>query len=107
MSQLIESNIPIIKEESKLFYLKAIYGILWVNNIENKLNYLENFDKNIKTIKDFIEKEKGKIDWKPNWLEYALNNLEEKLCKNKKDNKLENNRLLIEFQPGILLSCCD
>jgi hypothetical protein len=104
---LIESNISIIKEESKLFYLKAINGILRVNNIENKLKHLENFDKNIKKIKDFIEEEKGKIDLKPNWLEFALNNLEEKLYKNKKDNKLENNRLLIEFQPGILLSYCN
>ena len=104
---MIESNISIIKEESKLFYLKAINGILRVNNIENKLKHLENFDKNIKKIKDFIEEEKGKIDLKPNWLEYALNNLEEKLYKNKKDNKLENNILLIEFQPGILLSYCN
>ena len=104
MSQLIGSNVPIIKEESKLFYLKAIYEILDVTNIESKLKYLENFEKNIPKIREIIEKEKVNLEIKPKWLEYAFKNLEEKLFKNEANNKLENNKLLIEFQPGILLS---
>ena len=102
--QLIGSNIPIIKEESKLFYLKAIYEILGVTNIESKLKNLKNYEKNITEIRKDIEKEKKNIEINPKWLEDVLNNLEEKLFKNEANNKLENNKLLIEFQPGILLS---
>jgi hypothetical protein len=98
------SNVPNNKEESKLFYLKAIYEILGVTNIESKLKYLENFEKNIPKIREIIEKEKVNLEIKPKWLEYAFKNLEEKLFKNEANNKLENNKLLIEFQPGILLS---
>jgi len=102
--QLIGSNMPIIKEESKLFYLKAIYEILGVTNIESKLKNLKNYEKNITEIRKDIEKEKKNIEINPKWLEDVLNNLEEKLFKNEANNKLENNKLLIEFQPGILLS---
>ena len=106
MSQLIGSNVPFIKEDAKLFYLKAIYEILRINNIENKLKYLENFEKNKEKIKELIKIEKEeKINIKKNsWLEYALNNFDKKLFEDDKKNKITRNKLLIEFQPGILLS---
>jgi hypothetical protein len=50
------------------------------------------------------EKEKVNLEIKPIWLEYAFYYLEEKLFKNTTNYKLENNKLIIEFQPGILLS---
>ena len=42
MSQLIGSNVRFIKDDAKLFYLRAIYEILRINNIESKLKHLEN-----------------------------------------------------------------
>ena len=105
MSQLIGSNIPFIKDDAKLFYLRAICEILRINNIESKLKYLENFDKNKEKIKELISKEKDKINIKKNsWLEYSINNFEKKLFEDDKKNKFARSKLLIEFQPGILLS---
>ena len=105
MSQLIGSNIPFIKDDAKLFYLRAICEILRINNIESKLKYLENFDKNKEKIKELIRKEKDKINIKKNsWLEYSLNNFEKKIFEDDKKNKFARSKLLIEFQPGILLS---
>ena len=66
MSQLIGSNVPFIKEDVKLFYLKAIYEILRIKNIESKLKYLENFKENKEEIEKIIKKEKAKIDIKKN-----------------------------------------
>ena len=105
MSQLIGSNVPFIKDDAKLFYLRAIYEILRINNIESKLKYLENFDKNKEKIKKLIKDEKEKLNIKKNsWTEYALKNFEKKLFEDEKKDKITNNKLLIEFQPGILLS---
>ena len=105
MSQLIGSNVRFIKDDAKLFYLRAIYEILRINNIESKLKYLENFDKNKEKKKELIEKEKEKIDiTKNSWLEYSLSNFEKKLFEDDKKSKISSNKLLIEFQPGILLS---
>ena len=103
MSQLIGANVPFIQEDAKLFYLRAIYEILRVRNIESKLEYLDNFDKNKEKIKKLINEEKEKINIKKNsWLEYSLNNFEKKLFEDDKKSKINSNKLLIEFQPGIL-----
>ena len=105
MSQLIGSNVPFIKEDAKLFYLRGIYEILRINNIESKLKYLESLEQNKEKIKKLINDEKKGINIKKNsWLEYALANFEKKLFENDKKNKISNNKLIIEFQPGILLS---
>ena len=58
MSQLIGSNVPFIQEDAKLFYLRSIYEILRITNIESKLKYLEKFDENKEKIEELINEEK-------------------------------------------------
>ena len=66
---------------------------------------MENFNENKEKIKNLIESEKKTNNIKKNsWLDYALNNFQKKLFEDDKKNKLNSNKLLIEFQPGILLS---
>jgi len=45
-SELIGSVILLTPEKAKNYYLMKIYEILQINNIENYLKYLENFESN-------------------------------------------------------------
>ena len=55
ISQLIGSSILLTSEKAKNYYLMQIYEILQINNIENYLKDLDNFDKKRKKIKANIE----------------------------------------------------
>ena len=104
ISQLIGSSTLLTSEKSKNYYLQQIYEILQVNNIENFLKDLDDFDKNKEKITKNIEeniKEK-KIDKKHTFY-YALENFKKKLFQDD-NNKKSLFDMKIEFKPGIFIS---
>ena len=104
ISQLIGSSTLLTSEKSKNYYLQQIYEILQVNNIENFLIDLDDFDKNKEKITKNIEeniKEK-KIDKKHTFY-YALENFKKKLFQDD-NNKKSLFDMKIEFKPGIFIS---
>ena len=104
LAQFIGNTILLSKEESKRYYLKQIYEILQVNNIDNLLLDLDNFEKNKEKIKKIIDKytkeRKSKADF---MFDYALEQFNKKLFKenNKKQSLFD---LILEFKPGIFIS---
>ena len=104
LAQFIGSTILLSKEESKRYYLSRIYELLQVNNIENLLLDLDNFQENKEKIKNNIEnftkERKDKSDFE---FDYALEQFKKKLFKNNKDkNSLFD--MILEFKPGIFIS---
>ena len=103
ISQLIGSSILLTSEKSKYYYLTQIYEILQINNIDNFLIDLENFEKNKKkiknNIKNFIKQKKIKNDHP---FYYALIQFKKKLFQ--KQNKKSIFDMKIEFKPGIFIS---
>ena len=84
-------------EKSKYYYLTQIYEILQINNIDNFLIDLENFEKNKKkiknNIKNFIKQKKIKNDHP---FYYALIQFKKKLFQ--KQNKKSLFDMKIEFK---------
>ena len=104
ISQLIGSTTLLTSEKAKNYYLMQIYEILQVNNIDNYLKDLENFelneDKIKQNIKDFMNDKN--IDENHTFY-YALRHFQEKLFSEEK-NKKSLFDMKIEFKPGIFIS---
>ena len=104
ISQLIGSAILLTSEKAKNYYLMQIYEILQINNADNYMKDLDDFEKNKnkikKNVEDFIKEKK--ID-KNHTFNYALEHFKEKLFEEEKDKKSLFD-LKIEFKPGIFIS---
>ena len=102
--QLIGSATLLTSEKAKNYYLQQIYEILQINNIDNYMKDLDDFDKNKEKIRKNIEeyqKEK-KID-KNYTFYYALDHFKKKLFRDETTKKSLFD-MKIEFKPGIFLS---
>ena len=104
ISQLIGSATLLTSEKAKYYYLMQIYEILKVNNIDNYLKDLEDFENNKIKIQENIEEIiKEKNINKKHTFYYALEHFKEKLFKDETDKKSLFD-LKIEFKPGIFIS---
>ncbi len=106
ISQLIGSITLVSYEQSKRYYLKQIYEILQVNNIDYYLKDSDDFEKNKELIKKNIEEFEIKREFDETYpFYYALQRFKKKLFD--EDIKKRHNGLFdmeIEFKPGIFLS---
>ena len=104
ISQLIGSTTLLTSEKAKNYYLMQIYEILQVNNIDNFLKDLDDFDGNKEKIKKNIEELTKDKNINENYtFYYALNHFKEKLFQDEKTKKSLFD-MKIEFKPGIFIS---
>ena len=105
LSQLIGSSSFYSFKEAKKFYLTQIFKILRVNNIHEKLIYLENLNENKEKILNEIEKAKERERFnEKSTFSYALQRLQDLLFQEKKEDENSLINMVLEFKPGLILS---
>ena len=105
LSQLIGSSSFYSFKEAKKFYLTQIFKILRVNNIHEKLIYLENINENKEKILNEIEKAKERERFnEKSTFSYALKRLQDLLFQEKKEDENSLINMVLEFKPGLILS---
>ena len=105
VAQLIGSSSFFTYNEAKKFYFNQLYKILRINNINEKLVYLDNLNENKDKILNEIDEAKKRegINEKSTFF-YAVERLQNLLFqeRNEYDNSIIN--MVLEFKPGLILS---
>ena len=105
VAQLIGSSSFFTYNEAKKFYFTQLYKILRINNINEKLVYLNNLNENKEKIINEINEAKKieRINEKSTFF-YAVERLQNLLFqeRNEDDNSIIN--MVLEFKPGLILS---